>query len=70
MKEIQNASKTPEKELKFKRHHNCFSPGCRNLTFLRDWAGWVWCTKHYWRQLWLNEQKGRRMFFLRHTQVN
>lgn len=66
---MDNSSKTPEVELRFKRHHNCFYPGCRGFTFLRDWAGWIWCIKHYWGQLWLVEQRGRRLWFLKTTEI-
>lgn len=57
-----------EVEIRFRRHHSCFNPGCRNVSFLKDWSGWVWCLKHYWRELWSIEQKNKRLWFIRHTE--
>lgn len=40
---------TPEELKALKRR--CWSPPCKRRAFLRDWAGWQWCFKHWWRNL-------------------
>lgn len=46
MNEIQAAQASKE-ELKWRKKHSCFSPGCKNVSFLRDWAGWGYATKKF-----------------------
>jgi hypothetical protein len=29
----------------------CWSLDCQRTAWLRDWAGWKWCLRHWWRNV-------------------
>ena len=44
----------------------CWNPNCKRLAFIRDWKGWKWCFRCWWRQTsethWFTELCGLRIF--------
>ncbi len=60
-----------EEELK-KQKHRCWNPNCKSRAWLRDWGGWKWCLKDWYRSWrWGGGEISLRSFIfeLSHTKI-
>ena len=55
---------TPQEIDAIKRE--CWCPGCPRCAFLRDWLGWKWCGRHWWRNV---GERSSPWFYVRTTRV-
>lgn len=71
-------SQTPVQEIVTKEEykkralHNyrmCWRPLCKNYAFLRDWAGWKWCIKHWIQNYRYGHGEDKRWFFIKSTKI-
>lgn len=54
------------KEIK-KMIRQCWSPGCKGFAFLRDWAGWKWCFRHW---IWhLKGKENQKWLYIKTTKI-
>ncbi len=62
-----NAAKTPETDLRMAKT-KCWSPGCTHRAWLRDWAGWQWCLRDWYRTIrWGGGEK--YWWYVLHTRI-
>lgn len=45
---VEDSTSVPTKKELAQEKRRCWSHGCRHKAFLKDWAGWHWCLKHWW----------------------
>jgi len=66
--EPQSACVATEAEIKAMKRQ-CWNPSCPRRAFIRDWKGWKWCFRCWWRQFeykslghWVVELRYLRLF--------
>lgn len=48
-----------------RQKRQCWSQGCKHKAFLRDWAGWRWCFKDWYRfTKYHSEGRLKKLWFL------
>ena len=65
MNDIRTGQATPKEIKALKRR--CWSPNCRHRAFLKDWGGWQWCLKHWYRS-WIWGQE-KSWYYLKTTKI-
>jgi hypothetical protein len=61
-----NPEQASAEEIKRNRR-KCFTPSCKHKAFLRDWGGWEWCFRCWWKEI--NNGEHSKWLYFKTTKI-